>query len=381
MSDENTTATGTTGTGSGQRPGSSPGRDDAQERDDAQGRTDRSTGNGGGIEAAGDGSPAEPSGGGGESGLTVLIAFCANFLIAIAKTVVSILTGSASMLAEAAHSWADTGNQVFLMIGERRSRRAPDRSHPLGYGRAGYVWSMFAAIGLFAVGAGVSVWHGIQELGAPSEEATYTWAYVVLAVSFVFEGVSFLQATRQAVRGARERGIKPLRYIRTTSDPMLRAVFSEDSCALLGLVIAAAGIALHQITGQAVWDAIGSILVGLLLGVVAVLLIMRNSDFLSGEGGSPLARHEVLDHLVHHRDIQSVSFLHTEWVGANKLFVVASVDVVGDVRESELQRRIQAIEEELESHPVVMRAVLTLTRPGDTQRLAPEPLPDWYTAR
>ncbi|MFC7403263.1 cation diffusion facilitator family transporter [Citricoccus sp. GCM10030269] len=334
----------------------------------------------GGIENADAGDTGQ-QGGGGESGLTVLIAFCANLVIAVAKTIVSVLTGSASMLAEAAHSWADTGNQVFLMIGERRSRRAPDRSHPLGYGRAGYVWSMFAAIGLFAVGAGVSVWHGIQELGAESEETSYTWAYIVLAMAFVFEGVSFIQATRQAVRGAKKRGVKPLKYIQTTSDPMLRAVFSEDFCALLGVLIAAAGIALHQITGQAMWDAVGSILVGLLLGVVAVLLIKRNSDFLSGEGGSPLARHEILDRLVNHPDIEAVSFLHTEWVGANRLFIVASVDITGDARESELQTRIQAIEDELERHPVVMRAVLTLTRPGDTQRLGPEPLPDWYSAR
>lgn len=311
---------------------------------------------------------------GSESMLTVIIAFAANLLIAIAKTVVALLTGSASMVAESAHSWADAGNEIFLIIGERSSRRPPDRTHPLGYGRAGYVWSMFAAFGLFAVGAALSIWHGIQALLAGGEEGgDYLWAYLVLGLAFVLEGTSFLQALRQARSGAAARRISPLRHVRTTSNPNLRAVFAEDSAALVGLVIAGIALALHQVTGNGVYDAVGSILVGILLGVVAVALMGKNVDFLIGEGGGPRARRHMLRILLEHPDIDSVSFLHLEWIGPDQLFLVASVDVTGDAPESELRTRVQAIEDLLEEQKVIGRALLTLSRPDDPTQLE---LPD-----
>jgi len=224
---------------------------------------------------------------GGESTLTVLVAFGANFAIAIAKTAAAAVSGSASMLAEAAHSWADTGNEVFLMIANRRSARPPDPRRPLGYGREAYVWSLLAAVGLFVVGASVSIWHGVSELigGEQASGRDYLLAYAVLAISFVLEGISFLQAFRQ-LRGEAHRLERDLfTHALETSDPTVRGVFAEDAAALLGIVIATAGIAMHELTGAAAWDAIGSILVGVLLGVVAVLLIDRNRRFLTGEPG------------------------------------------------------------------------------------------------
>ncbi len=227
---------------------------------------------------------------GGESLLTVVIAFAANLLIAIAKTVAAVFTGSASMVAEASHSWADAGNEVFLLIAERRSDRPRDANHPFGYGREAYVWSMFAAFGLFAVGAAVSIWHGIQQLTAEDEGGDYLIGYIVLAIAFVLEGISFTQAMRQTKGDASRLGIRPLRYIGLTSNPTLRAVFVEDAAALIGLVIAATAMALHQLTDNAVYDAIGSILVGVLLAVIAVFLIRRNREFLIGQVVSPSVR-------------------------------------------------------------------------------------------
>jgi cation diffusion facilitator family transporter len=132
------------------------------------------------------------------SATTVLVAFTANLLVAFAKTVAAVVTSSASILAEAAHSWADTGNEVFLLVANRRACRPADRAHPLGHGREVYVWSLLAAVGLFVAGGAVSVTHGVQELLNPEPATNFLVGYVVLGVAFVLEGISFLRSLRQA---------------------------------------------------------------------------------------------------------------------------------------------------------------------------------------
>src|SRR6201987_1177523 len=142
--------------------------------------------------------PSLRGSGASQSFTTVLVAFGANVLIAVAKSAAAAVTGSASLVAEAAHSWADSGNEIFLLIANRRSRRPADAAHPFGHGREAYVWSLFAALGLFVAGAAVSVTHGVQELRHPEPATDFIVGYVVLAISFVLEGISFLQSTRQA---------------------------------------------------------------------------------------------------------------------------------------------------------------------------------------
>ncbi|MGW5139214.1 cation diffusion facilitator family transporter [Nocardia beijingensis] len=303
---------------------------------------------------------------GGESTRTVIVAFGANVAVAVAKTVAATLSGSASMVAEAAHSWADTGNQVFLLVANRRSTRTADAKRPLGYGREAYVWSLLAAVGLFVAGAAVSVWHGITELlheGGGGQD--YAIAYLVLGIAFLLEGTSWLQATRQLGGEAESFHQDILEYVLETSDPTLRAVFAEDSAALIGIVIAFAGMGLHQLTGAAVWDALGSVLVGVLLGVIAVVLIDRNRRFLTGEPASPELRAAAAARIEELPEVAAVRFVRLEYVGPRQVFLVASVDLVGDPAESSIALTLRSLERELERNPHIADAVLTIAAPED----------------
>lgn len=309
-----------------------------------------------------------------ESVLTVLVAMGANAIIAVAKTVAALLTGSASMVAEAAHSWTDTFNEVFLLIAQRSGSRPRDETHPQGYGRDTYIWSMFAAVGLFTAGASVSIIHGVQQLSAKSEPGHYMINYLVLAVSFVFEGTSFLQALRQTRGNAADAGIGSLSFINQTSNPTLRAVFLEDAVALVGLVLAGIGIGLHQLTGHEVFDALGSIAVGLLLGAAAVFLINRNRQFLVGQSVNPRIWNRALETLMAAPEIDHVTYLHLEYVGPMRFFVVAAVDLTGDDRETRLAVRLRRLERELESRDLIEDAVFTLATP-DEPPLGPREVP------
>ncbi|MES2170212.1 MAG: cation diffusion facilitator family transporter [Actinomycetota bacterium] len=296
--------------------------------------------------------------------MTVVIALGANLLVALAKTIASILTGSASMVAETAHSWADFGNEIFLLIADRRSVRERDVPHPLGYGREAYVWSMFAAFGVFTAGAVVSVAHGIQQLAVPERDSDYLVNYIVLAVSFVLEGISFSQAFRTARAGGR-RGQRTAYFALTSSNATLRAVFAEDSAALGGLLLAFVGILLHQLTGLAVFDAVGSIAIGVLLGAVALVLIDRNRRFLVGEVPDAKLHGQVLARILDNPDVERVTFLFLEYVGPGRLLVVAAVDFTGNQAESDVATTLRRVENLLEQDEHVERAVLTLSAPDD----------------
>ena len=303
--------------------------------------------------------------GGSESLTTVLVAFGANVLIAVAKSAAAVVTGSASLVAEAAHSWADAGNEIFLLVADRRSHRAPDPAHPLGYGREAYVWSLFAALGLFVAGAAVSVTHGVQELLHPQPAERFVVGYVVLAVSFVLEGVSFLQSVRQAKPEAESMQRDLIEHVLATSDPTLRAVFFEDSAALIGLVIAALGLATHELTGSAIPDAIGSILVGLLLAAVAVVLINLNRRYLVGQEASPRVRAAAIQALLDAPEVARVTYLRLEVVGPRMVFVVGDVDLTGDDTESHVAVQLRALEAKISASPAVVGAVLSLSAPDE----------------
>jgi cation diffusion facilitator family transporter len=292
--------------------------------------------------------------------MTVVIAFIANILVALAKSIVAGLTGSASMLAEAAHSWADAGNEIFLLIADRRAGKKRDSVHPLGYGRDAYIFSLFAAFGIFTVGAVVSVYHGILSLTAPEAVENYILNYIVLAVAFVLESFSLMQSVRQGRRNARHHQRGFFDYVVNGSNATLRSVFFEDTAALVGLILAAAGIGLHQATGDPVWDALGSIAIGVLLGGVALLLISRNRRYLLGVGPSDMYRMLVGRMLLSHPEIDRVTSLYLEFSGPGTLFLVAAVDLVGDEPENGVAAQLRRLEGDLEQEELIGTAVLTL---------------------
>ena len=296
--------------------------------------------------------------------VTVLIAVGANVIIAIAKTVAAFMTGSASMIAESAHSWADAGNGTLLIVAEKKAVKPADNSHPLGYGKESYVWSMIAAFGVFMAGSIVSIYTGITEWNAPETKTNYTIGFIILAVAFVLEGFSLVQAYLQSKKHGQAINVSALGYVVNTSNPTLRGVFFEDLAAVIGLVVAAAAMGMHAYTGEPFWDALGSIIVGILLGMVAIFLINRNRDFLVGYKVSEKTHCYVLTELLNHPDIDSVSYLHLEWVGPKKIFMVAAVDIAGNQQEQQIAQKFEDIENQFRANPLFQEAILTLSVPN-----------------
>jgi cation diffusion facilitator family transporter len=216
---------------------------------------------------------------------TVLLAGGANLAIAVAKLVAGFLTGSAAMLAEGAHSVADTVNQLFLLTALSRSKKPADVQHPFGYGMERYFWSLLAAVGIFVLGAGYSIYEGIHSLLHPEPVKAVLVAYGVLGLSFVFEGTSWLKAVLQLRREAGARGVGVFQHVFTTPDPTVKTVAFEDTAALVGILLAAGGITLHTLSGSGIWDGIASILIGILL--VGVAISLGSS---SGASASPTPR-------------------------------------------------------------------------------------------
>ncbi|GAA0997222.1 cation diffusion facilitator family transporter [Subtercola frigoramans] len=293
--------------------------------------------------------------------MIVVIAFAANILVALAKSAAALLIGSASLVAEAAHSWADGGNEIFLLIADRRSVKNKDAGHPLGFGREAYVWSLLAAVGVFTVGAVISVMHGVQSLFDPDPVTDFGIAYVVLGLSGVLEGGSLLMSVLKARRTASSYGREPIDYVLRGSDPTLRAVIAEDSAALLGLFIAFCGIFAHQVTGDPAFDAIGSILIGILLAVVAIGLINQNRRYLVGFTPPERLVARSGEFLLARPEIARVTYLHLEFVGPGRLLLVAAVDLVGNDSEERIAPRIRDLERLIEQNELFEQAVLTLS--------------------
>jgi len=285
---------------------------------------------------------------GGESTLTVVLAGAVNLAIAIMKLIAGIITGSGAMLSEAAHSVADTFTEVLLLTALKRSERPADRVHPFGYGKERYFWSLLAAVSIFASGSMFAFYEGFSTVfGHAEEQSSPIVGYIVLALAFAMESVSWVQAVRQ-VRKESKAANRPLwTYLRLIDDPTPKTVLFEDSAALVGLVIAFAGIGLHQLTGSQVWDGAASIAIGLLLAFVAYLLGRTNRGLLVGRQADPQMVRGIRDHLGAAPEIEAVVDLQTMLMGADQVLVCARVDFDDALGAADVERACVRLATEL----------------------------------
>lgn len=285
---------------------------------------------------------------GGESTLTVVVALLINLAIAAMKLVAGLVSGSAAMLSEAAHSVADTFTELFLLTALRRSERPADRRHPFGYGKERYFWSLLAAVSIFASGALFSFFEGFRTIfGAPTEQESPLLAYIVLALAFVLESVSWTQAVRQTRREAADEKRTIREYLRRSDDTTSKTVLYEDSAALVGLTIAFFGILLHQLTGSSLPDGIASVLIGVLLAFVAYLLGRTNAALLIGRQADPVLVFAIRDRLAATPEVEAVVDLLTMTTGTDSVLLCARLDFDDALGAADLERACVRIDGEL----------------------------------
>ena len=281
--------------------------------------------------------------------ITVLIAVGANLVIAIAKTVAAFMTGSASMIAEAAHSWADAGNGTLLIVAEKKSIKPADKSHPLGYGKESYVWSMIAAL-VYLRQAQLSLFIQVSRNGVLlSLKLTIRLVLLYWQWRLCSKESHWFSRYRQSKKHGEALDISALGYVVDTSNPTLRGVFFEDLAAVIGLVIAAAAMGMHAYTGEPYWDALGSIIVGLLLGIVAIFLISRNREFLVGHRVTDRMHEYVLSELLDHPDMDTCVLSALRWIGPKKIFMGGGDDIAGNQKEGISLRSLKRLKIYLEA--------------------------------
>jgi len=285
--------------------------------------------------------------------LTVYAALAGNLLVAATKTVAATWTGSSAMLSEAVHSFVDTGNEILLLYGMRRSMRRADPEHPLGYGRELYFWSFIVALLVFALGAGVSIYQGILHVRHPQPISRPLVSYVVFGLCFLFEGASWLVSLRQfkAAKG-------PLGYyeaFRRSKDPPSFMVLFEDSAALLGILIATLGTFAATTLDAPVFDGIASIMIGLVLTGTAALLARESKSLLIGERADRRLSASIMHIANEQSPISCVNGLLTVQLAPNQIVVALSLEFADDIRSSEIEELVRTLELEIRRlHPEVV---------------------------
>lgn len=284
----------------------------------------------------------------------IVAAFLANLGIAIAKFAGFAVTGAASLLAEALHSVADTGNQALLFLGGARARRRPTPEHPFGYGRERYFWAFVVAVILFSLGSLFAIVEGIDKLINPHKLESIAVALAVLGVAIVLEALSFRTAMVQA---AAVKGDESWwRFIRRSKSPELPVVLLEDTGALLGLVLALVGVSVAEATGNPRWDAVGSVGIGILLGVIAVVLAIEMKSLLIGESAAPQTEDAIRAAIMDGPEVRRIIHLRTLHLGPDELLVAAKVEFHSP-SVPDLARAIDTVEARVRAEVPIARVI------------------------
>ncbi len=285
----------------------------------------------------------------------IIAAFLANMGIAVAKFIGFLVSNSSSMLAESVHSVADSGNQLLLLLGGRKARRKADPSHPFGYGRERYVYAFVVSIILFSVGGVFSIYEGLDKLQHP-HELTMPWVpVIILLVAIVLESFSLRTAVKESnhVRGTQGW----VAFIRHSKAPELPVVLLEDCAALLGLVFALSGVGLTILTGNSTFDAIGTLAIGVLLILVAIVLGIETKSLLVGEGATADDAVAIRDAINAHPEVEALIHMKTLYLGPDELLVAAKVAFSSKSKLTDIAKSINAVEAAIREAVPVARVI------------------------
>jgi len=302
------------------------------------------------------------------SKLVVYAALAGNLLIALTKFVAAFFTGSSAMLSEGVHSLVDTGNEGLLLYGLHRAALPPDRNHPLGHGRELYFWAFIVALLVFALGAGISFYEGVQHILTPTPISGVFANYIVLGLSLVFETVSWVIAMRgfRAQKGPRRGWIEA---VRRSKDPTTFTVLFEDSAALIGLVIALAGIFLAETLDIPELDGVASIGIALVLALTAAFLARETKGLLIGEAASPRVQQEILDIASADAAVERANGIITVHMGPDDIVAALSADFDDRLTARDIEEAVSRIEEKVRArHPDVVRLFIKPQTPGGARR-------------
>ena len=308
-----------------------------------------------------------------ETRRTVIVAGIANVVVGLVKLAAGIISGSSAMLAEAAHSAADTLDQFFLLTSLKQADRPADRAHPFGHGQERYFWSLLAAFGIFIAGAGFSVFEGILSMRSTAHESPLA-AYIALGVSVVAEGTSFARAYLQVRAEAKGSHQELLSHVKTSPDITVKVALFEDSTAVVGLVFAGLGVGLTQLTGSNVWNGIGSIAIGALLVFVAVRLGLDSKELLIGRAASGETQEQIRDVIESEPGVDKLLELRTMHMGPDSLIIAARVALDDDLRADQAEDLADAVDRKLsERIPLQLNVFIDPTQTKQGRTAQPEP--------